>query len=143
MATTLDAGCAVKNIREASAPSRLPLVDAAEPHVLTSSESSEMMMAHDSSPPPAAGLAEETIARTRVALSHYLDDPEGGGQELREALDAMATEARSKSMLPEQLLVVLKDVWYALPAVRSLEDSGAQIKLLQRVVTMCIKEYYR
>ena len=102
-----------------------------------------MMMAHDSSPPLAARLAEETVARVRGALSRYLEDNEAGGLELRDALDAMATEARSKSMLPEQLLVVLKDIWYALPGVRSLEDSGAQIRLLQRVVTMCIKEYYR
>ena len=102
-----------------------------------------MMMAHDSSPPPAPGLAEETTARARVALSHYLENPEAGGDGLRLALDAMAAEARAKSMLPEQLLVVLKDIWYALPAVRSIDDSSAQIRLLQRVVTMCIKEYYR
>ena len=102
-----------------------------------------MMMAHDSSPPPAPGLAEETVARARVALSHYLESPDTGGDELREALDAMAGEARAKAMLPEQLLVVLKDIWYALPAVRAIEDSGALIRLLQRVVTMCIKEYYR
>lgn len=102
-----------------------------------------MMMAHDSSPPPAAGLAEETVARARLALSRYLENADAGGEELRDALDAMATEAREKSMLPEQLLVVLKDIWYALPAVRAIEDSGAQIRLLQRVVTMCIKEYYR
>jgi hypothetical protein len=102
-----------------------------------------MMMAHDSSPPPAAGLAEETVTRARVALTRYLESPDRAGDELRDALDLMATEARSKAMLPEQLLVVLKDVWYSLPEVRSLEDSGAQIRLLQRVVTMCIKEYYR
>src|SRR4051812_22576456 len=102
-----------------------------------------MMMAHDSSPPPSPGLADETVTRAQAALSRYLEDPEANGQELRDALDAMATEARAKSMLPEQLLVVLKDIWYALPAVRALDDSGAQIRLLQRVVTMCIKEYYR
>ena len=102
-----------------------------------------MMMAHEPSPPPAPGLEAETTERARVALSHYLEDPEGGGDELRAALDAMAREARSKSMLPEQLLVVLKEIWYALPAVRAIDDSGAQIRLLQRVVTMCIKEYYR
>ena len=101
-----------------------------------------MMMAHDSSPPPAAGLAEETVARARLVLSQSLQDTEAHGNDLRDALHAMASEARTKSMLPEQLLVVLKDVWYTLPAVRSLEDSGAQIRLLQRVVTMCIKEYY-
>ena len=101
------------------------------------------MMAYDSSPPPPAGLADETVERTRAALSRYLERPDAEGQELRDALDAMASEARAKSMLPEQLLVVLKDIWYALPAVRAIDDAGAQIRLLQRVVTMCIKEYYR
>ena len=102
-----------------------------------------MMMAHHASPPPSAGLAEETVARVRDALSHYLADQDAGGNELRDSLDAMAAEARAKSILPEQLLVVLKDIWYALPAVRAIDDSAAQIRLLQRVVTMCIKEYYR
>ena len=102
-----------------------------------------MMMAHDSSPPPAPGLEEETIARARAALSLYLKNPDGDGDSLRDALHVMASEARSKSMLPEQLLVVLKDVWYALPAVQAIDDASAQIRLLQRVVTMCIKEYYR
>ena len=102
-----------------------------------------MMMAHDSSPPPSRGLAEETVERARLALSGYLANPESDGQNLRGALDAMAAEARDKKMLPEQLLVVLKDLWYSLPAVRAIDDSGAQIRMLQRVVTMCIKEYYR
>ena len=102
-----------------------------------------MMMAHDSSQPPERGLAEETVARTRQALSGYLANPEAQAQELRDVLDLVAAEAREKKMLPEQLLIVLKDIWYALPAVRAIEDSGAQIRLLQRVVTMCIKEYYR
>jgi hypothetical protein len=102
-----------------------------------------MMMAQDFSPPPAAGLAEETVTRARVALSRYLEAPEANGPALRDALDGMASEARTKSMLPEQLLIVLKDIWYSLPEVRAIEDSSAQIRLLQRVVTMCIKEYYR
>jgi hypothetical protein len=102
-----------------------------------------MMMAHDSSPPPSRGLAKETVERVRLALSGYLAQPDGDGQDLRGALDAMAAEAREKRMLPEQLLVVLKDLWYSLDEVRAIEDSGAQIRLLQRVVTMCIKEYYR
>jgi hypothetical protein len=37
---------------------------------------------------------------------------------------------------------VLKDVWGTLPEVRAMTDTGAQVRLLQRVVTMCIKEYY-
>jgi hypothetical protein len=102
-----------------------------------------MMMAHDSSPPPSQRLAAETVERARRALSKYLEDSEGASQELRDALDLMAREAREKRMLPEQLLVVLKDIWYSMPSVRAIDDSGAQTRMLQRVVTMCIKEYYR
>jgi hypothetical protein len=127
-----------------SAPLRLlPRACCAGDRSHTSSRIHEMMMAHDSSPPPSPGLAAETTDRARMALAKYLEDADAGGPELRDALDQMANEARARQMLPEQLLVVLKDIWYALPAVRSLEDSGAQIRLLQRVVTMCIKEYYR
>jgi hypothetical protein len=102
-----------------------------------------MMMAPDSSPPPSGWLAEDTVERARIALSKYLTDSESGAQQLRDVLDLMAAEAREKRLQPEQLLVGLKDVWYSLPAVRAMEDSSAQTRLLQRVVTMCIKEYYR
>jgi hypothetical protein len=54
----------------------------------------------------------------------------------------MAREARDTAMPPEQLLVVLKDVWYSLPVVRQPKTPEDQVRLLQRVVTMCIKEYY-
>ena len=99
-----------------------------------------MMMAHDSSWGPAA-LAEETIAAVRSSLVRYVDAP-SHGDELRSALHAMAAEARAKSVAPEQLLVALKDIWYSLPVVRGMHDPAEQIRLLQRVVTMCIKEYY-
>jgi hypothetical protein len=54
----------------------------------------------------------------------------------------MAAEAREKTVLPEQLLVVLKDVWYSLPGVQEMSDTTEQVRLLQRAVTMCIREYY-
>jgi hypothetical protein len=99
-----------------------------------------MMMAHDSSPGPAT-LADETIEAVRVALVQYIGSPTRG-ESLGTALHHMAAEAREKAMLPEQLLVVLKDIWHSLPSVRRIEDPADQIRLLQRVVTMCIKEYY-
>ena len=34
----------------------------------------------------------------------------------------MATEARARAILPEQLLIVLKDVWSSLPEVRSMTE---------------------
>jgi hypothetical protein len=40
------------------------------------------------------------------------------------------------------LLITLKETWNALPEVRSMNDSREQVRLLQRVVTMCIREYY-
>jgi hypothetical protein len=54
----------------------------------------------------------------------------------------MSAEARGRAMLPEHVLMVLKDVWGTLPEVRAMTDTGEQVRLLQRVVTMCIKEYY-
>ena len=99
-----------------------------------------MMMAHDSTPGHPA-LAAETIDTVRSALSAYVSES-SDGERLRQALDRMAAEAREKSILPEQLLVVLKDVWYSLPNVRAISEPTEQIRLLQRVVTMCIKEYY-
>jgi hypothetical protein len=44
--------------------------------------------------------------------------------------------------LPEQLLVTLKDVWYSLPSVGAMRDPATKIRMLQSVVTICIKEYY-
>jgi hypothetical protein len=100
-----------------------------------------MMMAHDSSQPPPSRLDNETLNTVRLALRAYLADATDPAL-LRASLLMLATEARTRAILPEQLLVVLKDVWIGLPEVRSMTDSREQIRMLQRVVTMCIKEYY-
>jgi hypothetical protein len=99
-----------------------------------------MMMAHDSSPGRRV-LAAETIEAVRSALVQYIGAPLRTN-ELRDALRRMAAEAHEKSILPEQLLVALKGVWYSLPGVQSMSEPADQSRLLQRVVTMCIKEYY-
>jgi len=98
------------------------------------------MMAHDPSPGPTA-LDAQTITALHAALVQYVGSP-AQSSALRDALTRMATEARDKSMLPEQLLVVLKDIWHSLPGVQAIADPTEQVRLLQRVVTMCIKEYY-
>lgn len=77
----------------------------------------------------------------RVALRAYLMDSTDPGA-LQVSLHMLASEARARAVLPEQLLIVLKDVWNTLPEVRSMKDPREQIGMLQRVVTMCIKEYY-
>jgi hypothetical protein len=100
-----------------------------------------MMMAHDSSQTPPSRLDDDTVATVRAALRAYLTDS-AHPVALQQALQSMSAEARERTMLPEQLLVVLKDIWGALPEVRAMSDAGEQVRLLQRVVTMCIKEYY-
>jgi hypothetical protein len=98
------------------------------------------MMAHDSTPGRGA-LDPETVDAVRSALVQYVATP-ADGEPLRRALDDMASEAHEKSIMPEQLLVILKDVWNSLPSVRAMSDPSEQVRLLQRVVTICIKEYY-
>jgi hypothetical protein len=100
-----------------------------------------MMMAHDSSHTPPSRLDDETVAAVRDALRAYLANGADPAM-LHGALLRMSAEARERSMLPEQLLVVLKDAWGTLPEVRAMTDAAQQVRLLQRVVTMCIKEYY-
>jgi hypothetical protein len=100
-----------------------------------------MMMAFDSSQTPPSRLDPATIAGLRAALSAYLSDAPEKSQ-LQLALLTLVADARGKSMPPEQLLVALKEVWHAVPEVRAMSDTAAQVKMLQRVVTMCIREYY-
>ena len=101
-----------------------------------------MMMAPDSSHTPPSRLDEATVAAVRDALRAFLAD-DADSSALQRALLRLSTEARSTGMLPEQLLVLLKDTWSALPDVRAMTDTAEQVRLLQRVVTMCITEYYR
>jgi hypothetical protein len=100
-----------------------------------------MMMAYDSSQTPPSRLDDATLEDLRAALRHYLIDDTSSPQ-LRGVLLRMATEAREKAILPEHLLIALKDLWNALPEVRNPPETAQQGQLLERVVTMCIKEYY-
>ena len=99
-----------------------------------------MMMAFDSSQNPPSRLSDDTTHGVRVALRDYLAS--GSSSQLQQALIGLSADARAKSMPPEHVLIALKDIWNALPEVRAISDAGHQVSLLQRVVTMCIKEYY-
>jgi len=98
-------------------------------------------MASDSSHPPPSRLDEATVAAVRDALRVYLTD-NADPAPLQDALVRMSTEARDKRLHAEQLLVQLKETWSTLPEVRAMTDAAEQVRALQRVVTMCIKEYY-
>jgi hypothetical protein len=99
-------------------------------------------MEHDSGPMPHNELAQETVNAVRCALERYARQPGDDAPTLRVALHDLAREARLIAMPPEQLLVVLKHIWQSLPQVASAPDQNERTRILQRVVTMCIKEYF-
>jgi len=98
-----------------------------------------MMMAHDTRD-RGPSLKPESIAKLTAALDAYIRDEQS--DELRRCLQGIAVEARELGMQAEQLLGVLKDVWYAQPSLREGGDKADQTLLLQRVVSICIREYY-
>lgn len=101
-----------------------------------------MMMAHTSDSPPPS-LDTETIAAVRAALAGCIGEG-SPTPELRTLLIRVSTEARSKGIMAERLLVLFKDIWGSLPEVRRAERSAttAHDALLQQVITRCIQQYY-
>ena len=100
-----------------------------------------MMMAHDSGEPPSGRIDDASLDAVRLALRAYLHDTEDTSM-LQASLVRVSADARARNVLPEQLLVTLKELWNTLPEVRAMTDVGRQARLLQRVVTMCIRAYY-
>ena len=99
-----------------------------------------MMMAHDSTPNHPE-LDEASVDALESALEKYLV----GAKEIatvQPALRRIAAEAREKKMTAEQLLVLLKDIWFRLPQVRKTAEGESQTRMLQSIVTLCIREYY-
>jgi hypothetical protein len=98
-----------------------------------------MMMAHDSTSGDPA-LNPESVAALETALRDFIADDTAAAP-LEAALRRIASEARERKMPAEQLLIALKDLWYALPIVERARTDEQQ-QLLQRIVTMCIRAYY-
>lgn len=98
-----------------------------------------MMMAPDSTP-NRPELSAASVDALRSALLEYLEDSRESA--IQPALRRIAAEAREKKIHAEQLLMLLKDVWFALPQIARMPQGEYQNRLLQRVVTLCIREYY-
>lgn len=97
------------------------------------------MMAFDRMPSPR--LEADTLDALRAVMQRAVRKGDRG-QELQDVLARAATEARDKEIHAEQLLVVMKDLWYSLPDVRSTEDVDRQTELLQELISRCITQYY-
>ncbi|HMC54565.1 MAG TPA: hypothetical protein VKH19_05295 [Gemmatimonadaceae bacterium] len=77
----------------------------------------------------------------RAALSHSVAMG-NHGSELKGLLQRAASEARTKGVQAEQLLVALKDIWYSLPGLSTQPGNEVQTRLLQQLIARCIQEYY-
>ena len=91
----------------------------------------------------AGGLSAATIARLRSVLGRHIDHPDEADPELASVLRQAVTEARNRHIRAEQLVVSLKQVWDALPQARYAVDREAQTLAKQRLITLCIRVYYR
>lgn len=98
------------------------------------------MMAHDSSRGRPA-MSPAVLDQLRQALTSYLGDG-ADTSFLQKALHDLAEDARQHDVRAEQLLVVLKDVWFSLPQLTRAGPNAELDNALQRVVTLCIREYY-
>lgn len=101
-----------------------------------------MRMEHHTGPMPPNELAQEAVDAVRNALARHVQRPtDEPAPDLAAALHELARDARQKAVPPEQLLLILKRIWQAIPDAGDIRDQD-HTRFLQRVVTMCIKEYF-
>jgi hypothetical protein len=92
---------------------------------------------------PERPLDRGILEHIRELLVAYTESPADDAEGLRDALRQLADDARDKGVPPEHLLTALKDLWRSLPQMQRKRTPGDEARLLQRVVSICIAEYYR
>jgi hypothetical protein len=103
-----------------------------------------MMSANMNTPPGGSGaISEQIVSDLREALVRHSRRREGDPNDLRRLLNAFAREARAHNLGPEKLLVIFKDIWNGIPDVHGAGDRTEKGRMLERLVTICIEEYYR
>ena len=76
---------------------------------------------------------------SRLDLADMRADADHG---LRPALSQVCRDARHAGLRAEQLLVLIKEVWSALPAGLSHVQSAHGDERLNFVISVCVDEYY-
>ncbi|HEX6057955.1 MAG TPA: hypothetical protein VFZ11_02970 [Gemmatimonadaceae bacterium] len=91
-------------------------------------------------------LFDAAHAALRSALGAELREAQPGAAvptaRLRHGLRLLCDAARDRGVRAEQLVVVIKHAWSTLPEAQWRPDSDRGLPLLERVVSMCIEEYY-
>lgn len=91
---------------------------------------------------PVSLLSESLIKELRSALTEQLKRPDRDAAELHSILTRLAREARQKSIGPEGLLVIFKQVWNSLVDSMRPRTADQIERIRQDLVTICIKAYY-
>ena len=88
------------------------------------------------------GLPDAPVLAVRSAVATF-GQASGDQRALHAAVCALAREARSHDVTPERLLVCLKAAWRAETAGHAPGgDRHAEAELLDRMVSLCIREYF-
>lgn len=90
--------------------------------------------------PEPRSLSEPTVEQLRRAIQERRQTPAIGDTALQEALHAVATEARERSLRPEELIVALKNIMDDPRPARS--GSSDERQLREWMVTTCIRAYF-
>ncbi|HEY8311457.1 MAG TPA: hypothetical protein VIG47_12915 [Gemmatimonadaceae bacterium] len=69
--------------------------------------------------------------------------PESDEVTLRPVMHTVVTEARAVGLYPEMLLRLLKESWNSLPEPATIDARARHYEVRNRVVSLCIREYYR
>jgi len=83
----------------------------------------------------------QTASAVREALIAHLQ-ANAPAEEVRVVLSQLAREARQHHVPPERLIVLFKDIWRSLPTVQDASTRQDNAQLLERMITLCIREYY-
>ena len=90
--------------------------------------------------PESRSLSEPTLEQLRRAIQERRQSPAIGDTALQEALQAVAAEARERSLRPEELIVALKQLMDDPRPPRP--GSGDERHLREWIVTTCIRAYF-
>jgi hypothetical protein len=84
-------------------------------------------------------VADGTAYAIDIALRPPTNDRDG---HLRDAMQGLCANARRMNIRPEELIVLLKSGWRSHARMGALPREEAT-RLLDGIITACIKEYYR
>ena len=86
--------------------------------------------------------SSETLAIVQAALARYL----GGApddEQICDALEVLAQEAKDHRLHAEDVLIAFKQVWSELPEVLAIRDAAEQRTLLDHLIKLCLDAVYK